>query len=167
MVQNVAQLYSLLLNILDLKISSNTSIIYTEDGSYYMPSGRRLRYNPNGSTLIHMNELRFDPLKNSRQMEDLFMVFLQYQEEDDELSVEIYYGVKLKDGRTLIELKTSEGILRSDPFYNISLGYMDMIFKMSGFMIPNLRDFDIDPTVEVKKRRMRRKPIFPRQDEII
>ena len=76
---NVNHLYNLLLTCVDMKISNITVVSQTTTGEI-MFNDKTLKYNPNGATLVHKGEVKFDPINNFKQAQQLFSIFLQFQE---------------------------------------------------------------------------------------
>ncbi len=163
-VQNVSHLYNILLSCLDMKISNITVC----DQTTQLPiefNEKRLKYNANGFTLVHRGELEFNPLCNFRQTTQLFSIALQFASEDDGLYVQIFYDTKLEDGlHSVLEMKTNNGLMRSNAYYNTNLCYIEMILRLSGIQIDNLSAFDIEPPVEEEEPKRKRRPRFPYKD---
>ena len=122
-----------------------------------------MKFNPNGFTLVHKGEVRFDPLDNFKQAQQLFSIFLQFQEEDEGLYTQMFYDEKNLEGKTRIFVRTNLGNFISQYYYNISLGYIELILAMSGIMVDNLMEFDAPPVLEEEKK-IRRRPLFPQRD---
>lgn len=159
---NINHLYNLILACVDMKIN-NISVVSqsTRENIYF--NERMLKYNPNGFTLVHTGEIVFDPLNNFKQAQQLFSIFLQFQEEDEGLYTQMFYDEKNSQEQTRIFLRTDIGNFASQYYYNISLGYLELILVMSGIMADNLMDFDCQPPSEEEQKR-RRRVLFPQRD---
>lgn len=158
---NINHLYNLILTCVDMKISNITVTSQTTMGEVSF-NERILKYNPNGFTLVHKGEVQFDPLNNFKQAQQLFSIFLQFQEEDEGLYTQMFYDEKNAEEKTRIFMRTNIGNYSSNFYYNISLGYIELILAISGIMADNLSDFD-SPII-LKEEKKRRRTIFPVRD---
>ena len=158
---NVNHLYNLLLTCVDMKISNITVVSQTTTGEI-MFNDKTLKYNPNGATLVHKGEVKFDPINNFKQAQQLFSIFLQFQEQDEGLYTQIFYDEKDANDRTRIFMRTNIGNYASKYYYNMSLGYLELILVMSGIMIDDLYDFDAP--IEFQEEKKRRRILFPYRD---
>ncbi len=158
---DVNHLYNMVLSCVDMRIKNITIVSQTTMGEISF-NERVLKYNPNGSTLVHKGEVIFDPLSNFKQAQQLFSIFLQFQEEDEGLYTQMFYDEKNSEDKTRIFARTNIGNFASQYYYNISLGYLELILVMSGIMVDNLMDFDLPPVIEEKK--VRRRSLFPQRD---
>lgn len=160
---DVNHLYNTILSCVDMKIKN--TVVYSQsqptNGEIYF-NERMLKYNPNGFTLVHNGEVMFDPLNNFKQAQYLFSIFLQLEEEDGELYTQMFYDEKSGD-KTRIFMRTNLGNFASQYYYNISLGYLELILALSGIQVDNLMMFDSAPPVEEEQKR-RRRPLFPLRD---
>lgn len=159
---NVNHLYNAILACVDMKIS-NISVVSQSTRENIFFNERMLKYNPNGFTLVHNGEIMFDPLNNFKQAQQLFSIFLQFQEEDEGLYVQMFYDEKNAEDKTRIFVRTDIGNYVSKYYYNISLGYLELILIMSGIVVDNLSEFDSAPPVEEEKR-LRKRTLFPQRD---
>lgn len=159
---DVNHLYNTILSCVDMKIKN--TIIYSQstNGEIYF-NERMLKYNPNGFTLVHTGEVMFDPLNNFKQAQQLFSIFLQFEEEDDGLYTQMFYDEKNNEDKTRMFMRTNLGNFASQYYYNISLGYLELILVLSGIMVENLSEFDSAPPVEDEQRR-RKRQLFPLRD---
>ena len=158
---DVNHLYNIILSCVDMKIKRSIVVSQSTNGEIYF-NERMLKYNPNGFTLVHNGEIMFDPLNNFKQAQQLFSIFLQFQEEDEGLYTQMFYDEKMGD-KTRIFIRTDQGNFVSQYYYNISLGYLELILAMSGVMVENLFMFDSAPPVEEELKR-RKRTIFPQRD---
>lgn len=159
---SVNHLYNLLLTCVDMKVNNITVVSQTTRGEISF-NDRILKYNPNGFTLVHKGEIKFDPLNNFKQSQILFSVFLQLQEEDGELYTKMIYDERNPEEKTRIVVKTDTNIITSNYYYNISLGYIELILTLSGIMVENLFELDSAPP-DVEEKKIRRQPLFPQRD---
>ena len=161
---NVYHLYNLIMTCVDMKVSNMIVTSQTTRGPV-MFDERMLKFNPNGFTLVHKGELEFDPLNNYKQTRILFNIFLNFQEEDDGLYTQMFYDEKDPNDefRTRAFMRTSNGNYASQYYYNMSLGYIELILALSGIMVENLHEFDSAPPVEEEKK-TRKRTIFPQRD---
>lgn len=159
---NVNHLYNVLLSCVDMKIQNTIVVSQTTRGPISFGE-KLLKYNPNGYTLVHKGEIMFDPLNNFKQAQILFSIFLKYQEEEEGLYTQIFYDEKdpRDETKTRMFMKTNLGDFSSNYYYNISLGYIELIFKLSGIMVSNLSMFDAPIITEETRRR---RPSFPQRD---
>lgn len=159
---SVNHLYNLLLTCVDMKINNITVVSQTTKGEIAF-NERILKYNPNGFTLVHKGEIKFDPLNNFKQAQILFSVFLQMQEEEEGLYTQMLYDEKNFEDKTRIVVRTNQNNFISKFYYNISLGYIELILALSGIMVENLLEFDSAPP-DVEEKKTRRRPLFPQRD---
>lgn len=159
---DVNHLYNTILSCVDMKIRNTIVCSQSTNGEIYF-NERMLKYNPNGFTLVHNGEVMFDPLNNFKQAQQLFSIFLQFEEEDDGLYTQMFYDEKNSEDKTRIFMRTNLGNFASQYYYNISLGYLELILVMSGIMVENLLEFDSAPPVEDEQRR-RKRTLFPLRD---
>lgn len=158
---NINHMYNLLLTSVDMQVENINIISSTTRGPIYF-NERALKYNPYGFTLVHKGEILFDPLNNFKQAQTLFSIFLQMQENEEGIYTQIFYDEKLKsEEKTRICIKTNIGNFNSKFYYNISLGYIELILIMSGIIVENLHEFDTLPITDEKTRR---RPLFPIRD---
>lgn len=160
-IMNVNHLYNMILACVDMKINNITVVSQTTRGEISF-NERVLKFNPEGLTLVHKGEMIFDPLSNFKQAQQLFSIFLQFQEEDEGLYTQMFYDEKNSEDKTRIFIRTNIGNFASQYYYNISLGYLELILSMSGIMVDNLMEFDSPPVTEEKKTR--RRSLFPQRD---
>ena len=158
---DVNHLYNIILSCVDMKIRKSIVVSQSTNGEIYF-NERMLKYNPNGFTLVHSGEIMFDPLNNFKQAQQIFSIFLQFQEEDEGLYTQMFYDEKNGD-KTRIFIRTDQGNFVSQYYYNISLGYLELILAMSGVMVENLFMFDSAPPVEEEQKR-RKRTLFPQRD---
>ena len=159
---DVNHLYNTILSCVDMKIRNNIICSQSTNGEIYF-NERMLKYNPNGFTLVHNGEIMFDPLNNFKQAQQLFSIFLQFEEQDEGLYTQMFYDEKNSEDKTRIFMRTNLGNFASQYYYNISLGYLELILVMSGIMVDNLLEFDSAPPVEEEQKR-RKRTLFPLRD---
>lgn len=161
-VMNVNHLYNIILNCVDMRINNITVVSQTTRGEVSF-NDRILKYNPNGWTLIHKGEVKFDPLNNFKQAQQLFSIFLQIQEHEESFYTQMFYDEKNMNDQTRIVIRTPNGNYTSQFYYNISLGYIELMMAISGIVIDNLKEFDIEPISEEEKK-TRKRILFPQRD---
>lgn len=161
---NVNHLYNMILSCIDMRIS-NIRIVDNETKQNVVINERALKYNPNGFTLVHRGEIQFDPLNNFKQAQQLFSIFLQFQEQDGEFYTQMFYDERDPNDEEKIRifLRTNVGNYASKYYYNMSLGYIELILAMSGIIVDNLSDFDFRIVTGEKKRK---RNLFPQRDLI-
>ena len=160
---DVNHLYNMVLACVDMKINNITIYSQTTRGEISF-NDRILKYNPNGFTLVHKGEVKFDPLINFKQAQQLFSIFLQLQEEDEGLYTQMFYDEKDPSGeKTRIMVRTNLGNFASQYYYNISLGYLELIFVLSGINAENLMEFD-NPSIISDEKKTRKRTLFPQRD---
>ena len=160
---NVNHLYNIILSCVDMRINNISVVSQTTKENIYF-NERMLKYNPNGFTLVHNGEIMFDPLNNFKQAQQLFSIFLQFQEEDEGLYVQMFYDEKNPEDKTRIFMRTDQGNYASQYYYNMSLGYIELILAISGIVAENLIEFDIAPPVDEEEKRTRKRTLFPQRD---
>jgi hypothetical protein len=159
---DVNHLYNTILSCVDMKIRNTIVCSQSTNGEIYF-NERMLKYNPNGFTLVHNGEIKFDPINNFKQAQQLFSIFLQFEEQDEGLYTQMFYDEKNSEDKTRIFMRTNLGNFVSQYYYNISLGYLELILVMSGIMVDNLLEFDSAPPVEEEQKR-RKRTLFPLRD---
>lgn len=159
---DVNHLYNMVLQCVDMKINNITIFSQSSKGEVSF-NDRVLKYNPNGFTLVHKGEVKFDPLMNFKQAQQLMSILLKLQEEDEGLYTQMFYDEKDSSGeKTRIVIRTNMGVYTSQYYYNISLGYLELIFVLSGIPVENLMEFDNPIIIEEKSTRTR--TLFPQRD---
>ena len=159
---DVNHLYNTILSCVDMKIRNTIVCSQSTNGEIYF-NERMLKYNPNGFTLVHNGEIKFDPINNFKQAQQLFSIFLQFEEQDEGLYTQMFYDEKNSEDKTRIFMRTNLGNFASQYYYNISLGYLELILVMSGITVDNLLEFDSAPPVEEEQKR-RKRTLFPLRD---
>lgn len=159
---NVNHLYNMILACVDMKIN-NISVVSQSTRENIFFNERMLKYNPNGFTLVHNGEVMFDPLNNFKQAQQIFSIFLQFQEEDEGLYTQMFYDEKNHEDKTRIFLRTNMGNYASQYYYNISLGYLELILALSGISVDNLMEFDA-PLLTEEEQKRRKRTLFPQRD---
>ena len=162
-VMNVNHLYNIILNCVDMRIDNITVVSQTTRGDVSF-NDKVLKYNPNGWTLIHRGEIKFDPLNNFKQAQQLFSIFLQIQEHEEGFYTQMFYDEKNTLGQTRIVIRTGREVYTSQFYYNISLGYIELMMSISGIVIDNLAEFDIMPVLEDEEKKTRKRTLFPQRD---
>lgn len=162
---DINHLYNMILMCVDMKISNITVVSQSTRGEISF-NEKVLKYNPNGFTLVHSGEIKYDPLNNFKQMQIFFSVFLQQQENEEGLYTQMLYDEKhpQDENKIRILIRTNLGNFASQYYYNISLGYMELMFAISGIMVDNLYEFDTPPILDEKK--VRKRTLFPIRDLI-
>ena len=158
---NINHLYNLILACVDMKIN-NISVVSQSTRENIFFNERMLKYNPNGFTPVHNNEIMFDPLNNFKQAQLLFTIFLKFQEEDEGLYIKMFYEEKNAEEKTRVFVRGEQENYASQYYYNISLGYIELILALSGIMVENLFEFDAPPITEEQNKR--RRTLFPQRD---
>lgn len=162
---NINHLYNLVLTCVDMKINNITVVSQTTKGDISF-NDRVLKYNPNGFTLVHKGEVKFDPLNNFKQAQQLMSIFLQMQEQEEGLYTQMFYDEKNSEDKTRIFMRTNLGNFASQYYYNISLGYIELIFALSGIMVDNLDEFDSQSIIAGDQKKVRKRTLFPQRDLI-
>ena len=162
-IMNVNHLYNLILACVDMKIN-NISVVSQSTRENIFFNERMLKYNPNGFTLVHNGEVMFDPLNNFKQAQQLFSIFLQFQEEDEGLYTQMFYDEKNSEDKTRIFMRTGDCNFASQYYYNISLGYLELILILSGISADNLYEFDSAPPIAEEEKTTRKRTLFPQRD---
>jgi len=160
---DVNHLYTLILACVDMKINNINVVSQTTKGEIEF-NEKPLKYNLHGFTLVHKGEILFDPLNNFKQAQQLFSIFLQFQEEDEGLYTQIFYDEKNELEQTRIFMRTNIGNYASKYYYNISLGYIELILAMSGVTADNLQEFDFGPPTNEEPKPTRKRTLFPMRD---
>ena len=76
----------------------------------------------------------------------------------------MFYDEKNAEDKTRIFIRTDQGNFASQYYYNISLGYIELILAISGVFVENLMEFDSPPPVIDEEKRTRRRTLFPQRD---
>lgn len=152
--ENIKNLNKEVLDMVGLTVSN--SIIVDQDTMRPITSrGKILKHSNGDTTPIHKGESQFNPVQDSRLTRELFDLFLQKEEEENDLYTQIYYG-KTKGDKTAVELRTNDGIKTSEYYETDSLKYIDMMMQISGIQ-PNLEDIDNIKYPQQKKKKAGRK----------
>lgn len=158
-----------LLNVLGLGVMNNC--IYDEDTySYLEYNGGKLKLSRDG--FFHIRDFIFDPINDIEQSKYLFTVFTCKEEKDNDLYIQSLGMNNIVnsnntvdiDGKTVTPIKyrlhvdSSEGSMDSIAYYNISLCYIDMIFRLAGIIerFPDFKEYlkTLDFTTEQVAQRM-------------
>lgn len=127
-----------------LEVDEDGRLIDDETGSSIMFKGKLLKVNNVGK-----NDILYDPLENPAMMGKLFTYFLNKNEKETGVGTRTFgYGNSNKKDKSYIELKKEDNsVVRSKSYYNDSLKYAEIIFKMNS----DIYDEDLSP-LDAKKK---------------
>ena len=95
---------------------------------------------------IGENEVAFDPTTNYSVMSKLFYYFLDKYAQDEESSYK-YISNSIEDNpekdKQCVCIKTDKGKIYSKFYYNLYLGFIEMIFMLNQSYSVDLSNFDI------------------------
>lgn len=125
---------SKLLNALGMDVSRG--FVVDQDNFSRVRMGKKyIKYSPFAETLVHSGDLVFNPLNNNKMVVHLFNIFLQKEQEENDLYVSTYYPIITGD-MTCVEIQKSEygniSLYRSDNYKSPSYGYIEIILELFG-----------------------------------
>ena len=137
-----------LLNIIGLSVKNN--YIYDDDNfDFLIYENGMLKVIHQG--IFHKNDYLFDPINSFKQIQYLFTVFSKKEELDNGLYIQSLgtntIQTDLCDGmkgtKYSLHVDTNEGSIDTNYYYNLSLIYIEAIYRLSHV-------FENDPTIAVK-----------------
>ena len=142
-----------ILRVSGLVIDPSCNVIDEETFETVVLNGKRMRYSPDGrSHALYRTDAIFNPIENRKQANDLFKLFLTKEEEDNGFYCKSYYDKRdeTDEQKSAVEMRTDDGVLRSDTYYNECLRYIDLMMQISNYESKvDLHKMDFKPT---KKR---------------
>lgn len=126
-------LYQLMTEI-GLEIDSDFRVVDQDDGNVITFKGKCLKVSLDRyrEPFIGRNDILFDPITNSKIMSHLFSYFIHKTSVTEGRYFSIFYPVNLPNGATYIEIKEGENTLRSNPYMNPCIAYIDLVFRING-----------------------------------
>ena len=126
-------LYQLMTEI-GLEIDSEMRIVDQDDGNVIMFKGKSLKVSLDNyrQPFIGRNDILFDPITNFKVMNNLFSYFIHKTSVTEGRYFNIFYPVNLPNGRTYIEIKENNQVIRSGAYMNPCIAYIDLIFRING-----------------------------------
>lgn len=125
-----------IMRISGLVVDNSCNVIDEETFESIVLNGKRMRYSPDGRehALYHTDAV-FNPIENRKQANDLFKLFLNKEEEENGFYCSSYYDKRDQDNeqKFAIEMRTDEGIISSDSYYNECLRYIDLMMQISNY----------------------------------
>lgn len=128
-----------------LEVEDDGTIVDDETGDTIQFKGKTIKVNN-----IGQNDIEFDPIENPSMMSKLFTYFLAKNEKETGVGTRTFaYSNSNKKDKSYIELKKEDNtVVRSNSYFNDSLKYADIIFKMNS----NVYDEDLSPLDSLKKK---------------
>lgn len=126
-------LYQLMTEI-GLEVDSEMRVVDQDDGNVIMFKGKSLKVSLDQfrQPFIGRNDILFDPISNFKVMSNLFSYFIHKTSITEGRYFSIFYTVPLNNGRTYIEIKEDNEIIRSNAYINPCIAYIDLIFRING-----------------------------------
>lgn len=117
-----------------LEIDSEMRVVDQDDGNVIMFKGKSLKVSLNEykQPFIGRNDILFDPITNFKVMSNLFSYFIHKTSITEGRYFNIFYPVNLADGRTYIEIKEDNQVIRSGSYNNPCIAYIDLVFRING-----------------------------------
>ena len=132
-----------------LEVDKHGHVIDQDTGIQLQFKGKNMKVGQ-----CNRDEIQFDPLGNANVMASLFGYYISNRMAEDGRYVSTYYSTtKEKNERGSIEVKEGDDVVSSDKFYNDSLKYGDLIFKLNGNGGEDLSSLDIPPMPDIKRRK--------------
>lgn len=137
-----------LLSIIGLSIKNN--YIYDDDNfDFLIYENGMLKVTHQG--IFHKNDYVFDPVYSFKQIQYLFNVFCKKEEIDNGLYIQSLgtntsqtdLGNSMRGTKYSLHVDTSEGSIDTNYYYNLSLPYIEAIYRISHV-------FDNDPSIAEK-----------------
>lgn len=134
--------YELLLAI-GLSVDSNCNLIDQDYGTIVYLNGKNIKAKRGAiEPFIRRTDVYFDPVNNVKLMRTLFQYFINKINDLDNRYFSVFFPVFKDNGSTAIEIKSETESFRSDYYYNESLRYIDLIFKISGYEYVDMKKYD-------------------------
>lgn len=142
-------LVELLMTEIGLEFDCNNNIIDQDNGNLIIFKGKTLKgsYNPQFVPFIGKNDLLFEPITSFKIMQSMFSYHLTKVSMEQNRYFSVVYPVNLPDQRTYIVIKEGNIEIKSLPYLNPCLAYLDLILRISGEYSPesiNFYEFDQD-----------------------
>lgn len=112
-------------------------------GTFVFFNGRYIKAKLNGvEPFINKHTVYFDPVGNVKFMRQLFQYYMAKIQRVDNRYFSVFYPIfNQKNGSGCIEVKNENECYKSEYYYNESLRYIDIIFRISGEIL-DLSKFD-------------------------
>lgn len=134
--------YQLLLAI-GLSVDTNHNLIDQDYGTIIYLNGKNIKSNRGTiEPFIRKTDVYFDPINNVKLMRTLFQYFINKINDLDNRYFSVFFPVYKDNGLISIEIKSELESFKSDYFYNESLRYIDLIFKISGYNFIDVKQYD-------------------------
>lgn len=134
--------YQLLLAI-GLSVDVNHNLIDQDYGTIVYLNGKNIKAKRGSiEPFIRKTDVYFDPINNVKLMRTLFQYFINKINNLDNRYFSVFFPVSKENGLISIEIKSELECFKSDYFYNESLRYIDLIFKISGYDYINIKQYD-------------------------
>lgn len=147
---NIYELYYDLFNEIGLNIGPNQYLYDQDTQTQIKFKDKYIKASIDGSPIYAgRNDIVFDPAKNYSLISRLFEYYLEKaQNSDDGDIIQGYVAHYIddnpeKDKQRVVVKTIGRGEISSNYYYNIYLAYMDCIFKIAGYRLIDLSNFDI------------------------
>lgn len=140
---------------LGLYADPNGRILDQQTDELLQIKGKTLKFVNDPAIRLERGEMEFDPLNNQTLANNLFGFYIdrRYNESGDRY-VSNYATVADQQNKNMgvLQVKSEEGTIVSNPYYMDSLKYMDMIKRMNGEEA-NLAEFDKEPATRKPRKK--------------
>lgn len=128
---NIIDFADLTLKEIGLDVDEDNHIIDEETGMPITAKGKFLKFNCGAVSRTTRDEINYDPLNNPKLMNFLFGYYSSKLEAEGSRGVDICYTTNGPEDKQILNIKTGDDALESEPYYNESVRIMDVICKLN------------------------------------
>lgn len=124
-----------------LEVDKYGRVIDQDTNGIVQYRGKIMKIQKDENTYIGRKDIRFDPANDQKMMNHLFGYYVDKLQNSGEQYVSAYYPVS-NSGKSAVEVKGDNNIIKSKYYNNSSLGYVDAIMRLNGDDNVDLSQFD-------------------------
>ncbi len=142
-INNINDLEYKLMMEIGLSVDNEHRLIDQDFGTFVFLNGKYIKAKLNGvEPFINRHTIYFDPVGNVKFMRHLFQYYMTKINKLDNKYFSVFYPIfNQENGTGCLEVKNENEYYKSEYYYNESLRYIDIIFRISGEVV-DLRMFD-------------------------
>ena len=144
-------LNKLIMEEVGLTVNNSNKVIDQDTRQELAYNGKYIKFSSKFEIPISDSDIKFDPISNRNMMATLFAHFATKIQEEDEIYIQSYSEVPSKDGTSALTAYVNGYVVNTDFYYNPSLKYLDMIQRLNGNMMPQLKQHDVIPEKLIEK----------------
>ena len=153
---NIIDFADLTLKEIGLDVDEDNHIVDEETGMPITAKGKFLKFNCGAANRTTRDEINYDPLNNPKLMNFLFGYYSSKLEAEGSRGVDICYTTSGPEDKQILNVKTGDDSLESNPYYNESVRIMDVICKLND-SDTDVSVYDSMPENKTKGKRPRKK----------